>query len=202
VTAALGASLRAYAAELVGLDETQRLLDAAAARHPALARAALQRADVARLAAVLRALVAEDVPLGDLRDVLEAIVRAPQAGDLVESVRENLSRVITHRFAPGKRLEAIALDAEAEEAVRGALRGGPQGLSLALEPDFAEAILAGLRREREAHPRAPLLVPAELRRHLRRLVEPERDLARVPVLAYHELSAEVEVERVGIVRLP
>jgi type III secretory pathway component EscV len=201
VTVALGAALRANAAELLGLDEAQRLLDAAAARHPALVREVVpKRIDVAGVAQVMRALVAEEIPLGDLRDVLEAIVRAPQGADRIEAVRAGLARVITHRFAPGRRLEAIVLDPEAEEAVRGAIRAGASGPELALEPDFAEAIVAGLRREREAHPRAVLLVPGTLRRHVRRFIEGE--LPRLPVLSYTELLPDVEVERVGLVRLP
>src|SRR5581483_1935557 len=76
VAASLEASLRASAAELLGLDETQRLLAETARTHPALVREVVpRRIDVAGLADVLRRLVAEALPVGDLRDVLETIAR-------------------------------------------------------------------------------------------------------------------------------
>src|SRR5581483_10712193 len=153
-------------------------------------------------AELLRRLVGEGLPIGDLRDVLEAIAQSKQETDptlAAERVRAQLSRRISHRIARDGRVAALELDGEAEEAVRGALRETAAGARLALEPDFAESLLASLRQELEAHPDAALLTSGELRRHLRRLVADEHP--RLPVLAYHELGPEVEVERVGTVRL-
>jgi type III secretion protein V len=196
---AVDASLRAAASELLGLDETQRLLDALQARHPALVRELVPRKiEAARLAELLRRLVAEDVPLGDLRDVLEAVARESSTEDLpalAERVRARLARRITHRVTREGRAATLSLDASAEEAVRGALR--PDGL--ALEPDFADAILASLRQEREQHPDAILLVAPDLRRAVRVLVEAEHP--RLPVVSYAELLPTVELDRVGTVRV-
>jgi type III secretion protein V len=89
----------------------------------------------------------------------------------------------------------LSLDSSAEEAVRGALR--PDGL--ALEPDFADAILASLRQEREQHPDAILLVAPDLRRAVRILVEAEHP--RLPVVSYAELLPSTELDRVGTVRV-
>jgi len=202
LVAALEWSLRRDAAELLGLDETQRLVDQAAQRYPALVREVVgKKIDTAALAQVLRALVREGVPLGDLRDVLEALARGADKTPAltVERVRAALSRTLTHRYAPHQRLDALTLDAEAEEALRGALRAGPSGPELALEPDFAEALIASIRRELAAQPRAVLLVPDELRRHVRALLESE--LPALPVLSFGELAPEVAVERVATVQL-
>jgi type III secretion protein V len=202
VAAALESALRAAAPELLGLDETQRLLDGLQQRYPALVRDVIpRRIDVAGLAEVLRRLVAEGLPVRDLRDVLEALARQKDGEKdpviVTERVRAALARQITHRHARDRRVEALVLDIEAEEAVRGALRG--PGAELALEPDFTEALLTAVRHELETHPDAVLLTSGELRRHLRRLVATEHP--RLPVLAYHELLPEIEVERVGTVRL-
>ncbi len=87
--------------------------------------------------------------------------------------------------------------------MRGALRPSESGPLLALEPDLAEAILVAVRRELEAlggeRGGAVLLAPAELRRHVRRLVA--REHPRLPVLAYSELSGDVQIERVGTIGL-
>jgi len=44
-----------------------------------------------------------------------------------------------------------------------------------------------------------ILTSAELRRHVRRLVEGEHP--SLPVLAYQELLSDVEVEQVGTIRI-
>ena len=58
-----------------------------------------------------------------------------------ERVRASLKRQITHRHARGKRVEALLLDSDAEEAVRGAIRQTQDGAQLALEPELADAFL-------------------------------------------------------------
>jgi len=211
IAARLDSSLRAAAPELVGLDETQRLLDGVAREHPALVRALVPaRADLALIADVLRRLVAEGVGVRDLPSVLEALARAladtRDAVVLTERVRVGLKRHITHHFAqvaaaPGgaRRVDALMLDAEAEEAVRGALRASGDSVVMALEPDLADAILASVDRELDAHKSGIILTSAELRRHVRRLVE--GDYPRLPVLAYQELLSDVEVEQVGTIRI-
>ena len=194
IAARFDAALRAAAPELVGLDETQRLLDGAAREHPALVRALVPaRADLPLVADVLRRLVAEGVGLRDLTTVLEALARA--VGDtrdpaaLTERVRAQLQRLITHRFtvaaAGARHVSALLLDADAEEAVRGALRPAGDGVVLALEPDLADALLASVDAEAQAHKSPVILTSPELRRHVRRLVEGEHP--RLPVLAYQEL---------------
>jgi type III secretion protein V len=200
VAVALEAALRRAAPDLLGLDETQRLLDETARVYPALVREVVpKRIDVAGLADVLRRLVAEGESVRDLRDVLEAIarLREPERDPalLVERVRGQLARALTAHHARDRRVEALTLDADAEEAVRDAVRGD----TVALEPDLHHALLASLGRALEEHPRAVVLAPSDLRRHLRRLVAV--DHPRVPILAYHELLPDTEIERVATLRL-
>ncbi len=204
IAARLDSALRAAAPELIGLDETQRLLDATAREHPSLVRALVPaRAELTLVADVLRRLVAEGVGLRDLPTVLEALARAV-AGTrdpalLTERVRAQLTRAISHRFAGGRHVTALLLDADAEEAVRGALRPAGDGVVLALEPDLADALLASVDKEAGAHKALVILTSPELRRHVRRLVEGEHP--RLPVLAYQELLSDVEVEQVGTIRI-
>jgi type III secretory pathway component EscV len=200
----LDASLHACASELIGLEETQRLLDALSRQAPALVRQVVPaRVDLGALAEILRRLVAEGLSVSDLREVLETLAR--QKDDerdpvaLTERVRAAQRRLITHRHARNHRVDALVLDADAEEAVRGAIRPGRHGARLALEPDLHDALLAALKRELEGQAEAVLLTSPELRRHVRRLVE--EDHPRLPVLAYDELLGDVQVERVGTIRL-
>lgn len=204
IAARLDSALRAAAPELVGLDETQRLLDGAARAHPALVRALVPgRADVTLVADVLRRLVAEGISIRDLPSVLEALARAVadtrEPALVTERVRAQLQRIITHNFSSKKHVSALMLDAEAEEAVRGALRPSGDKVVLALEPDLADAFLASVGKEARAHASPVILTSPELRRHVRRLVEGEHP--RLPVLAFQELASDVEVEQVGTIRI-
>ncbi len=198
----LEALLRGHASDLVGLDETQRLLDGVARDYPALVRGVVpQRIDTAGLAEVLRRLVGEGLPIGDLREVLEAIARLKEperdAALLTERVRASLKRQITFLHAHNHRVEALLLDSDAEEAVRGAIRQTHDGAQLALEPELADALLQSVTRE--AQKGAIIVTSAELRRHVRRLVEVEHP--SLPVIAYHELLPDVQVERVGTITM-
>ena len=152
---------------------------------------------------MLRRLVAEGVGLRDLPTVLEALARAVadtrDPALLTERVRGQLTRAITHKFAGGRHVSALLLDADAEEAVRGALRSAGEGVVLALEPDLADALLASVGSQAQAHKSPVILTSPELRRHVRRLVEGEHP--RLPVLAYQELLSDVEVEQVGTIRI-
>src|SRR5262249_61352789 len=119
----------------------------------------------------------------------------PDPATLTERVRSQPKRTITHKFSANRRVAALLLDLEAEEAVRGALRPSGEGVVLALEPDLADALLASVDKELDVHKSPVIWTSAELRRHVRRLVEGEHP--RLPVLAYQELMSDVEVQHIG-----
>ncbi len=197
--------LRAAAGELLGIEETQRLLDHLRQSDAALVREVVPgRISLAALTGVLRRLVSELVSIADLRAILEQLARESSTDEedaalVVERVRLGLRRQLTARYAHDRRVEALILDGDAEEAVRGAVRPTSSGAVLQLEPDLADALLDSVRNELSAQPRAILLAPRELRRHVRRLLEGE--FPRLPVLAFDELQPEILIERVGTLRV-
>jgi type III secretory pathway component EscV len=200
----LDTAVRAAATELVGLEETQRLIDGLAKEAPALVKEVIpQRLELVALAEVLRRLVAEGVSIGDLRQVLEIIARQKDGerdpAALTERVRAGMRRRISHTHARNRRLDALLLDGDAEEAVRGALRPGRYGSRLSLEPELHDALLGAVKRELEGQADAVILTSSELRPHVRRLIAD--DHPRLPVLSYDELLSDVQVDRVGTIRL-
>ena len=148
---------------------------------------------------MLRRLVAEGVGLRDLPTVLEALARViAETRDAARAHRAGARPADAPHHPPlrqrpgasgGRHVAALLLDADAEEAVRGALRPAGDGVVLALEPDLADALLASVDSEAGAHKSPVILTSAELRRHVRRLVEGEHP--RLPVLAYQELLSDV-----------
>jgi len=166
----------------------------------------------AELADVLRRLAAEGISLRQLPEILGAIADAPAAArepaTLAERARAALRGAITHAHAGAAgRLAAIALDPLVEDTLREAIRPGDGGGHLALEPQASHDILEGIGRAlavavtalpRGASGRARgtvIVTAADLRRHVRRLVEVAHpDLA---VLSYAELAPETEIETVA-----
>jgi type III secretion protein V len=201
VLAGSAAALARAAHHLVGVQETQTLLEGLEATAPALVREASRQLPPAVLADVLRRLVEEGVSIRPLRTILEALLEAggaPRgAAALAEAARRALRRHIGHRFAASGALAALLLDPALEGAVRSSLAGEV----LALDPELAGRLLDALDREVRARPSPPvLLTGADVRRALRDLVAPR--FPGVAVLAYDDLPPELPVRPLGRVALP
>jgi type III secretion protein V len=200
------ALMRRYGHELVGVQETQALLDGLERTHPALVREVVPKlVSPVLLADVLRRLVEEGISLRNLRDVLGALAEwAPRERDpvvLAEHVRAALRRAITFRHVrPGGVLPAYLLDGLIEDAIREAIHKTATGSYLALEPQLSRDIVAAVTRAlgpdgMTGTPNFVLLTNAEIRRYVRRLVETAHpDLA---VLSYQELAPEAEIRPLG-----
>jgi type III secretion protein V len=190
--------MRRHACELLGIEETQRLLSRLEEQAPALVRHVVPRpVTVPRLAQVLQRLLAEGVSIRPLREILEALADRPDAEAsvdvLVERVRGRLRRQITARHAPGGRIRVHAVDPVIEEVVREAITRDGQESFLALPPDEARDILGAVQRLCQAEPHAVLVTQPDVRHFLRQLLSAEHP--EVAVLSYPELGAEIVVER-------
>jgi type III secretion protein V len=200
----LAAALAPLVPELLGVDRVAALVERAAAAAPVLVREVVPRTvSLPVLAEVLRGLAREELPIGELTCVLEAIALAPvpQGGHtaqtapaLVEHLRGQLRRQISARWAPRGKLAVYTVDAMIEDAVRGAIDRSSGAAVLALEPAIAQDIIAAVRGKLGAGP-AVILTSGDVRRHLRGLLEPE--LPAVAILAAHELAPGVAVQTAG-----
>lgn len=193
---------------LVGIQETQALLGRMEAGYADLLREATKAAPLPRLAELLRHLVEEQVPIGNLRAVLEAVAewgpREANPALLAEQVRGALKRQICNRWADDtKTLSGLMVEGAVEEALRGALRPGPAGAALALDQAGSERLLASIRAHlagvADRRVRPVLMTAPDLRRPLRALLL--RHGLDVPVLSYGELAGEFGVHVIGTLRL-
>jgi type III secretion protein V len=193
--------LRQHGHRLVGIQETQALLDSLARTQPVLVREVVpQQVSVVVLAEVLARLAREGISLRNLADILTAIARrGPHAGDaaaLAESVRAALQRQITHKYAAADGSVGVYfLDSMIEETLREAVVKTEAGTHLALEPELARDIARAVERAVRSTRQPVILTSADLRRHLRALVEPEQP--EVAVLAYQELLPEAKLNTLG-----
>jgi type III secretion protein V len=201
---ALGVQVRRHAAELFGLEQTQRWLDELERSAPALVRALVPKPiALPLLCQVLRRLLAEGVSIRPRERILEALAASSsdhaEPGALTERVRVQLRRQITHAAARDGVLALHALDPLIEDALRDAVAAGAG--TLALPPDQARDIVAAVRAlPVHTAPRSTVLISQpDVRRHLRALLEAE--LPDVQVLSYPELAPDVQVEQLQRVRL-
>lgn len=199
VSAALHAVLRRMAPDFLDLDVTRRLVDAV---EPELvAETVPKRVSWVELTQVLQRLVQEEIGVGDLGRVLEALDDEPREHDpmlLAERARHALRGQITARFLQGRdALSVSLLDDEIENLVSSALQRTPTGSYLALEPQVTQDILAAIRGQ--VSPPAPLLVTSvEVRPYLRRLVELE--LPWLHVLSRQDLEPDTSIRVVARIR--
>jgi type III secretion protein V len=204
----LGRLLRDYAHELVGIQETQQLLDSLERTHPALVHEVVPKLiSIHTLAEVLRRLVEEGISIRGLREILQALAEwAPVEKDpvmLVEYVRMALRRYICHKYSqdagPARVLRAYLLDPAIEQTIRESIHRSDRGSYLALEPELSRDIVQALRRQLELQPgdepSPAVLTTMELRRYVRRLFEV--DFPELPVLSFTELLPELQVQPVA-----
>ena len=196
-------AVRRHAPELIGVQETQDLLDILGQSRPALVQEVIPgRLSLPGLSLLLGELVGEEVSIRDLGQVLEAVAalpgEAPCSPELTELVRMHMGRAISTRLAASDgTLRALRLDPALEEVL--ADEADPDGeLGAELARDLLNAVQQALPPADLDRPPVLLTHPAS-RRTLRRILQPH--LPRMPVLSYRELSPELKVQTVGHVNL-
>lgn len=206
VTTHLSEVVHQHASRLLGREDVRLLTDIVKRSHPVvieeLTPTQLPLGEVQR---VLRALLAERVPIRDLVSIFEALsVRATVSKDhdgLVDAARAALEPSLAAPYVVDGTLHAISLDPLLEQQMLEGLRPTEQGAIIVLDPDVAQQVLLGLVQSAQAAENTgvrPVLVCApQIRAAVRRLVAPA--VERLPVLAYSELGAAREVRSVGIV---
>ncbi len=191
--------LRQHAHELLGRGEAQELLDMLSSREPRLVDEVIPHVvSVGEVIQILRLLLVEGVPIRDLRTILEALAdhgrTVKDPSQLVELVRERLSRHITARFRDTDgRIAALVLDPRLEESFR-------KGLDAAA----AQRLLSSLEEKARGFSQVstpPALVCApDVRRAVAQFLA--RRVPGLAVLSYREIDARTTVRSLGILTTP
>jgi flagellar biosynthesis protein FlhA len=202
-------TIRGHAAELLTRQETRKLLDGLKATNAAAVEEVVpEQLSLGEVQRVLQALLREGVPIRDLGAIIEEIgdksrlTRDPAV--LAEYARAALGRTITapHLDAAMK-LRAISLDPAIEQEIGESIAQTPDGEQLAMEPSRAQALIAALGGQLDSAmaqgSRPVLLCSARARRHLRRLCE--QSLPQLTVCSYNEIVPGVRVENMGVVQV-
>ena len=200
--------LAKYASSFIGIQETKFLLSRMEESAPDLVKEAQRALPIQTIAELFRRLVQEYVSIRDLRQILSAIIEwGAKEKDpilLVEHIRSSLSRQISYQYSVGYNiLPAFLLDSEIEETVRNGVRQTSVASYIALDPEIAKKIVAGIKSMVGAAlegDNLPVLITAmDIRRYVRRLIE--IDLPEIPVLSHQEITSEITLQPLGRVTI-
>jgi flagellar biosynthesis protein FlhA len=201
--------LKRHLPELFGRQELQTLLDNFKEQYPKLVEDLVPNlVSPALMLKVMQNLLREQVPIRDLRSILEALLEVAGTTkdpiSLTEAARAGLHRSITNRLlSGGAELPILTLDRQIEETIAGSIINTERGQELATDPDFVRRLLGSLNldvaRSLEQNSQAIILCSPSIRFHFRRLVE--RFIPSLVVLSHNEIAPNVNLKSIGIVRL-
>ena len=188
------------AADLLGHDEVQHLVDLIAQASPKLVEQLIPNAiSLSGLTKILQNLLREKIPLRDLRSIAECLADGSAAALSLEEqtnmVRSHIGRLIVQNiYGNEPHLEVITLDPELEQLLLQAKNQGGADAPV-IEPTMAERLqqsVVGIAEEREiAGKPAVLLVSAGVRHLLARFVRISK--AVIHVLSYEEIPENKQI---------
>lgn len=192
-----------HAADLIGPDDVQVLLDTLARVSPTLVNAVVPKlVPLHTVTAVLRTLLAERIPIGDLRRILEGVAElAPRnlpAADMAEALRPMLIPLLLQQMVPiNTPLPLVTLDPELEQLLIRARRQGEEGLVLdsGLAGTLVKSISESLDNAQGQGKQAVLIVAGQLRRSFAQFLRPH--LPDAIVMGINELPDNRRVEVVA-----
>jgi flagellar biosynthesis protein FlhA len=208
ITTHLAEVVRRNAGRLLSRQDVKMLIDVVKQSDPVvvdeLNGAGITTGEIQR---VLQMLLDEAVGIRDLVRIFEVVSERSRVTkdpeQLVEAVRTALGPAISASYAKNGKLPVLTLDPLVEHALAETLRAADTGTYLALDPQTAEQLALAVAREAEAAEMKgiePVFVcAAQLRPSVRRLLHAAAP--RLPVLAYTELGAQLELDTIGVVNL-
>ncbi|TVR60648.1 MAG: flagellar biosynthesis protein FlhA [Candidatus Competibacteraceae bacterium] len=198
--------LLAHAHELLGHEETQQLLDRLATTAPRLTQDLVPKTLPLRVVArVLQNLLAEQVPIRDMRTIAETLAehgaRSQDPDALTAAVRTALGRMIVqHINGLEDELTVITLAAELEQILLRTLQMSKDEQA-PLEPGIAERLHKALQETAQKQElvgqAAVLLVPDALRVMLARFVR--QGIPNLHVLAFGEIPDDRKLKVIATV---
>jgi flagellar biosynthesis protein FlhA len=197
--------IQANAPELLGREDTARLIDHLQKTHPkAVAELVPERLTIGEVQRVLQGLLRERVSIRDLPLIVEALAdaatRTRDTQALVEGVRRSLQRTLVSPLQDGQgRVHAVAIDAKLENELTAALvEGGEGGDAAGMDPGRLREVVQRIGTAVSgAGGQVCVVVGPSLRPSLASILR--STLPHTPVLSTLEIPPEVNLRAVATV---
>lgn len=206
VTTHINHLLSMHAAELLGRQELQQLLDHLSSQSPKLIEDLIPKLlPLSAVQKVLHNLLEESVHIRDMRTIIDALtehaVHIQDTAELTEIIRAALGRAIVEQFFPvGAELQVISLHHELENILSQAVGSGAAA-GAGIEPGLADTLLneTGVAVQRQEQLGLPtvLLVPGAIRMLLSRFLR--RSLPQIRVLSHAEIPDSRKLKITSVV---
>ncbi|MBR4382634.1 MAG: flagellar biosynthesis protein FlhA [Selenomonadaceae bacterium] len=200
--------IKQHAAEILGRQETQNLVDNLAKTHQSLVDEVVpELLGIGEIQKVLANLLNERISIRDMATIMEVLADYARATKdteiLTEYVRHAMGRQITQQVVQGNTLPCITLDPALENRIVGGIQRTDHGSYVSLDPDSMRRMISSLTAEvdklaNQGYPAVVLTSPA-VRLYFRKLVE--RSVQGLVIVSHAEIDQSVEIQILGVVRI-
>ena len=195
-----------HAFELIGQDELKQVIDKLAEESPSLVDSVVPKLiPMHNLTAVMKKLLEEQIPINDMRKILEILAelagRNMSVADTAEALRPHLVPLLLQRIVPHKDpVPVITLDPEFENLLINADRQNQQE-DLIIDGNLSQNMIRQLSDvvdQQMAESKTPFLIVAPLiRKKLSKMVRAH--LTDLNVLSFTELPETKKVDVIATV---
>ena len=200
--------IKQHAAEILGRQETQNLIDNLAKTHQSLVDEVVpELLGIGEIQKVLANLLNERISIRDMATIMEVLADYARATKdteiLTEYVRHAMGRQITQQVVQGNVLPCVTLDPALENRIVGSIQRTDHGSYVSLDPDSMRRMISSLTAEvdklaNQGYPAVILTSPA-VRLYFRKLVE--RSVQGLVIVSHAEIDQSVEIQILGVVRI-
>ena len=200
--------IKEHAAEILGRQETQNLLDNLRKTNSALVDEVVPNLlSVGEVQKVLANLLHERISIRDMSTILEVLadygIATKDTDVLTEYVRHAMARHITQQNVQNGVLPCITLDPAIENKIAGSVQRTEHGSYVSLDPDSMQKLLTVLQEElrklTDQGYQPIVLTSPTVRPYFRNLVE--RSIPGLIVLSHAEIEQNVEIQILGVVKI-
>lgn len=207
VTTHINHLIHSHAAELLGRQELQKLLDHLSTQSPKLIEDLVPKLlPLSTVQKVLQNLLDESVHIRDMRTIIDVLidhaVATQDAAELTVLVRNALGRAITEQYFPaGAELQVISLHHELESILVQVMHAGSTQTSGGMEPGLADTLLKEARNAVEHQEKlglpVVLLVPSSIRQLLAKFLR--RAMPQLRVLSHSEIPDTRKIKITSVI---
>ena len=200
--------IKQHAAEILGRQETQNLIDNLSKTHQSLVDEVIpELMGVGEIQKVLANLLRERVSIRDMATILEVLADYARATKdteiLTEYVRHAMARQITQQVTQDNTLPCVTLDPALENRIAAGVQRTDHGSFVSMDPDSMRRLVQSLNVELEKLTnmgyQAIVLTSPAIRLYFRKLVE--RSVPGLIVVSHAEIDQSIEIQILGVVKI-
>lgn len=200
--------IKQHAAEILGRQETQNLVDNLGKSNRGLVDEVVpELLGIGEIQKVLANLLSERISIRDMSTIMEVLADYARATKdpeiLTEYVRHAMARQITHQVVQGDTLPCITLDPALENRIVGGIQRTDHGSYVSLDPESMRRMVNSVTNEVEklanqGYPAVVLTSPA-VRLYFRKLIE--RAVQGLTIVSHAEIDQSIEIQILGVIRI-